>query len=88
MEWRAGTNGLKTELLFPLSGLIWSILSAVTCICPTQQLGEGVEHQAVGQPDVFVHQHPPIGSTDGRSFNFWCFSIPVRPVKVAWEIII
>lgn len=53
------------------------------CICPTQQLGEGVEREAVGQPDVRVHQHPPVGSTDGGSFDFWCFSIPIRPVKVA-----
>lgn len=87
MEWSPGTNGIKTELLFPLSGVLRSILGAVTCICPTQQLGEGVEREAVGQPDVRVHQHPPVGSTDGGSFDFRCFSIPIRPVKVAWEII-
>lgn len=64
------------------------VVDDVTCVCPTQQLGEGVERQAIGQTDVPVHQHSPAGSTDRGRFDFGCFAIPVRPVQVAWEIMV
>lgn len=53
-----------------------------TSVSPAELLPEGVEGQCIGQPDVILDQHPPVGSVHRGGLDFGALAVPVCPVEV------